>query len=217
MMARIGLIIAALMCLALAACGGGGTSPIPEAKADVPRPLIVVVGDSISAAYMPGDGARNRLAPELAYTKELRAIGPVVTAAVGGATTRDALNNQTYWLAPLAPRVVVILLGTNDAVLGMDRAQALANVDAIAAAWPGAKVVLVSPPRWSDKADPWMSAWSQDLQRLALQRNAWFVDAYRASFAGWQCHPEDGHPCEPGHREMGRMVASAVQSALAAP
>lgn len=205
-----------LLTALLASCGGGGDSPLNSSQAQTEaRPLIVVVGDSISAAYMPGDGARNRLAPELAYTKELRAIGPVVTAAVGGATTRDALNNQTYWLAPLAPRVVVILLGTNDAVLGLSREQALANVDAIASAWPGAKVVLVSPPRWSDRADPWMAAWSQDLQRLALQRGARFVDAYRASFAGWQCNPEDGHPCEAGHREMGRMVAAEVQASLA--
>lgn len=209
-------LVAMVLLALLAACGGGG-APLPAAQAQVPRPVIAVVGDSLSAGYMPGAGARNRLAPELAYTVELRDIGPVVTAAVGGATTQAALSNQVYWLAPVAPQVVVILLGTNDAALNLDRGRSLANVDTIAAAWPGARVVIVSPPRWDEATDPWLAAWAADLQRLALQRGAWYVDAYRASAIGWQCHPDDHHPCADAHRQLGRMVAGAVQSALSAP
>lgn len=212
-MTRLILLVLALL---LAGCGGGG-SPLPEAKAQAPRPLIVVVGDSISAAYMPGDGARNRLAPELAYTAELRAIGPVVTAAVGGATTEAARANQVWWLSPLSPQVVVILLGTNDAVLGLDRSAALTNVEAIADAWPSARVVLVAPPRWDAAREPWMAAWADDLKRLAQRRGAGFVDAYAASAAGWQCHPEDHHPCADAHRELGRLVAESVRRTLTQP
>lgn len=73
---------------------------------------------------MPGDGARNRLAPELAYTAELWTIGPVVTAAVGGATTEAARANQVWWLSLLSPQVVVILLGTQRRGARPDRALA---------------------------------------------------------------------------------------------
>lgn len=202
------LILAALL---LAACGGGGY----EAQAAPARPLFVAIGDSITAAYMPGSGARNRLAPELAYTAELRALGEVVTAAVGGSTTEAAAVNQVYWLAPLRPDVVTILLGTNDAVYSLSRPTALQNVIRIAEAWPGARVVLISPPRWSIKTDPWMTAWSRDLQQLATSRGWQFVDAYAASTAeNWQCSTEDFHPCEPAHRKLGRMVSDAAKRAL---
>lgn len=204
------ILIAALL---LAACGGGG-SPLPSAEAQAPKPLIVAIGDSITAGYMPGDGARNRLAQDLAYTAELRPLGHFVTAAVGGATTEAARLNQLWWLSPLAPDVVVVMLGTNDAVLGYSREAALANVTTIVQAWPRAKVVLISPPRWDDARDPWMAAWSSDLQRLAQSRGAQFVDGYTASLAGWQCSAEDHHPCADAHRTLGRLVAKAVQDAL---
>lgn len=205
------ICIAALL---LSACGGGG-SPLSSAQAQAPKPLIVAIGDSITAGYMPGDGARNRLAQDQAYTAELRPLGQFVTAAVGGATTEAARLNQLWWLSPLSPAVVVVMLGTNDAVLGYSRETALANVTTIVQAWPRAKVVLISPPRWDDARDPWMSAWSADLQRLASASGAQFVDAYAASLAApWQCSAEDHHPCADAHRQLGRMVATAVQAAL---
>lgn len=203
-----------LTLLLLAGCGGGGDSPVNSAQAQAPRPLIVVIGDSITAGYIPGDGARLRLAQDEAYTRELRALGPVITAAVGGATTQAAKVNQLQWLAPLAPDVVVILLGTNDAAQNADRAASLANVSAIAQAWPKARVVIVAPPRWDASLDPWLSAWSVELAGLAKSHRAQFVDAYAASAAGWQCSSEDFHPCEPAHRKMGRMVSDAAQRAL---
>lgn len=178
------------------------------------KPLIVGIGDSIMAGYMPGDGARNHLVQDKSFLKELKSIGAVITAAVGGATTELAKNNQLYWLAPLNPQVVVIMLGTNDAVYQIDHATSLANVDAMIQKWPSAKVVLVSPPRWDSNLDPWLLTWSNNLRAHALLRNVLFVDGFTASAAGWQCHPEDHHPCEPGHRALGNLVASAVRNAL---
>lgn len=181
----------------------------------MPRPLIVGIGDSIMAGYMPGDGTRNHLVQAQSFLTELKAIGTVVTAAVGGASTEAAKNNQLYWLAPLRPQVVVIMLGTNDAVFQVDHAISLANVDAMIQAWPSALVVLVSPPRWDSNLDPWLSIWSNNLRAHAALRGVLFVDGFTASAAGWQCHPEDHHPCEPGHRALGNLVANAVRNALA--
>lgn len=207
-------LVVGLAALLLAACGGGG--PLPAAQADPRPPLIGAFGDSLTACYMAHDGARNLLVPELCYLRELRAIGPVRTAAVGGASTADARANQLHWLEPLPLDVVVILLGTNDAVRNLPREASLANIAAIADRWPLAKVVIVAPPRWDAASDQWMSAWSRDLQRFANARGAQFVDAYAASqVENWQCSLEDFHPCEQGHRRMGAMVSDAIRHALA--
>ena len=94
--------------------------------------------------------------------------------------------------------------------LQLDRANALANVGAIANASPKARLVLVAPPYWAAAAAPWLAAWASDLRALAAARGARFVDAYTASRSDWLCHPTDHHPCEAAHREIGAMVRAAA-------
>lgn len=210
--------LAGLSAALLSACGGGSDAPLNSSQAQVPKPLIVAVGDSLTAAYMPDGGARLVLDQARSYTAELKPLGRVVTAAVGGSTTEAARTNQLHWLAPLVPDVVVVMLGTNDAAYQLDRTASLANMDAIVTAWPKARVVIVSPPHWDTSTDPWMSGWSQDLKRLAAQRGARFVDVYAESLRRpWQCVTDDHHPCADAHREIGQMVAAAVQAALSHP
>jgi lysophospholipase L1-like esterase len=201
------LVLVALAAILLGGCGG--ESP---ASAAVPARRIVVIGDSITAGYMPQGGAVLRLRQDLAYTADLAALGEVYTAAVGGATTEAARFTQPGWLKPIPADVLVVMLGTNDAVLNLDRGAALRNVTAIADVWPQARLVLVSPPGWDAAANPWLDAWSRDLRTLAGQRGARFVDLYSASLtAQWLCHEYDRHPCASGHREMGRLVAEAIK------
>jgi len=204
-MLRRSIYIAALL---LAGCGGS-PSPIPEAAAATRRPLTVVIGDSITAGYIPTAGVL-QLRQDLSYTADVAQLGDVVTAAVGGASTQAALGTQVPWLRSLPADVLVIMLGTNDAVLQLDRAKALSNVSAIADAWPKARLVLVAPPYWDAAAAPWLAAWASDLRALAAARGARFVDAYTASRSDWLCHPTDHHPCEAAHREIGAMVRAAA-------
>lgn len=150
------------------------------------------------------------LRQDLSYTSELSQAGDVYTAAVGGASTEAALGTQPQWLAGVDPDVVVIMLGTNDAVLGMDRGQALRNVIDIADKWARARVVLVAPPKWDAMANAWLDPWSADLRALAAARGARFVDAFASSRPEWLCHPVDKHPCEVAHREIGKMVLKEV-------
>jgi lysophospholipase L1-like esterase len=198
----------AFAALLFTACGGS-ESPIPEAAAATRRPLTVVIGDSITAGYIPAAGVL-QLRQDLSYTADVAQLGDVVTAAVGGASTQAALGTQVPWLRSLPADVLVIMLGTNDAVLQLDRAKALANVSAIADAWPKARLVLVAPPYWDAAAAPWLSAWSADLRKLAAERGARFVDAYAATRSDWLCHPTDRHPCEAAHREIGALVRLAA-------
>ena len=221
------LFIAAAVIL-LTACGGGGDQPIntAQAQASQPRRIVLGIGDSIMAGYIPCDGVSQRLAQHESFMRELEVCGRVIASPVGGAATAPAMTNQIHWaltpfdpaLPPIEPAIVVVMLGTNDAVMGVPRDEALRNVGKILERFPRAVRVVVSPPRWDESADPWMREWSRDLQALALVNGARFVDAYTPSLTRpWQCTPYNKHPCEIAHREIGRMVASAVQSALAAP
>ena len=217
-MLRRSIYIAALL---LTGCGGS-PSPIPEAAAATRRPLTVVIGDSITAGYIPTAGVL-QLRQDLSYTADVAQIGDVVTAAVGGATTRDALGAQGPWLKSLPVDVLVFTVGSNDAILGGDGAEALRNVRAMAAAWPKARIVLVAPPRLSKSpelfadADAWLAVWALELRALA-NANGWqMVDLYATSRSDWLCHPTDPHPCEAAHREMGVAVVAAMQQSLTKP
>jgi lysophospholipase L1-like esterase len=198
----IRLTLWALLAL-LAGCGGAAATISPQ--------RIVVIGDSITAGYMPHAGAMLALRQGLSYTTELAEVGEVYTAAVGGASTAAALGTQPQWMAGVDPDTVVIMLGTNDAVLGLDRGQALANVRAIADRFPRARLVFVAPPKWDAAADAWLAPWAADLRALAGSRGARFVDTFVASRPEWLCHPVDRHPCSNAHREMGQLILSAMK------
>ena len=135
---------------------------------------------------------------------------PGMADYVAGVMLQRLASDTGDPLRSLPAGVLVIMLGTNDAVLQLDRTKALANVRAIADAWPKARLVLVAPPYWDAAAAPWLAAWSADLRKLAAERGARFVDAYAATRSNWLCHPTDRHPCEAAHREIGAMVRSAA-------
>ena len=216
-MLRRSIYIAALL---LTGCGGS-PSPIPEAAAATRRPLTVVIGDSITAGYIPTAGVL-QLRQDLSYTADVAQLGDVVTAAVGGASTQAALGTQVPWLRSLPADVLVILIGTNDAVLRLDRAKALANVAAIADAWPKARLVLVAPPYWDAAAAPWLSAWSADLRKLAAELKVPLVDvraAYPEFAAKHQTTIEgmllDGmHPNDLGQQLVAELLVPAIRDAV---
>lgn len=199
---------------ALSACGGGSDAPLSSAQAQTPAPLIVVYGDSETAGMMPYQGVV-QVRQDLTYTAELRALGQVITAAVGGHSTADAVASQLPRLRDVPASHVVIMLGTNDAVRGLSIESAQANINTIAAAYPRAKLVLVVPPYWDDLTRPWFEQWRNTMQVMALVKGAQIVDAYTHSLTaqGWQCHPADHHPCEPAHRAIGALITTAIKGA----
>jgi lysophospholipase L1-like esterase len=213
-----------ILCLALLAGCGGSDSPLNSSQAQTvppPQRVILGIGDSIMAGYIPGDGLSQRLAQRKSFLLELEPLGFVIGSPVGGASTAAALSNQVAWattpfdpsatLSP--PAVVVVMLGTNDAVTGITRAEALENMRKIVASFPNSVRVIVSPPHWSAPADEWMAPWSRDLQALAADTGSLFVDAHTPSLTrSWQCTLNNRHPCENAHREIGRLIADALKS-----
>lgn len=108
-------------CLLVAAAFG--------AAAEAPRIKIVVLGDSLVAGF--------RLKPSDAFPAQLeRALKArshaveVINAGVSGDTTAGGLE-RVRWAVPERTDIVILELGANDALRGLDPARAKSNLDRI--------------------------------------------------------------------------------------
>jgi acyl-CoA thioesterase-1 len=124
----------------------------PPARADPAAPVLLVVGDSISAAYgLPaGAGWVDLLAARLAAQ---RYPHRVVNASITGDTTAGGRARLPALLARHKPSIVVIELGGNDGLRGGELAATRDNLAAMVAAVKraGAQALLVGmkvPPNY---------------------------------------------------------------------
>ena len=118
------------------------------------RPVrIVAFGDSLTAGYrLPSADAF-----PVKLEKALRAKGiavEIANAGVSGDTTAAALE-RLDWAVPDDTDIVILELGANDALRGLDPAAARRNLDAIIkrVAAKGARVLLAgmrAPRNWGD-------------------------------------------------------------------
>ncbi|MSP51763.1 MAG: arylesterase [Alphaproteobacteria bacterium] len=112
---------AAIACLAL------GSSSDAETR----LPVIVVFGDSLTAGYglAPGDSFPVQLERSL---KARGVAAKVVNAGVSGDTTAGG-RTRLDWVLTDAPDLVIVELGGNDALRGVDPGVTRDNLDAILA------------------------------------------------------------------------------------
>jgi len=150
---RITATLALLTLLAAALCAAAIAPPARGAEAEAAgAPVILIVGDSISAAYgLPGGtGWTELLARRLA---EQRQPHRVVNASISGDTTAGGRSRLPALLTRHKPAIVVLELGGNDALRGGDLAATRANLDAmvVAAHAARARVLIVGmrvPPNY---------------------------------------------------------------------
>ncbi|KWN78978.1 arylesterase [Burkholderia ubonensis] len=144
--------LAALLSGVLAAIAAGLACAATPPAAPPGQPVIVVLGDSLSAEYgLPRDTGwvallRQRLATE-------RIDYSVANASVSGDTTSGGRARLPAVLARLKPAIVVVELGANDALRGVPLATTERNLREIVAdaQRARAKVVLVGmfvPPNY---------------------------------------------------------------------
>lgn len=112
---------------------GMGLLPAVVAAAATPRPVVLVAfGDSLSAGYqLP---AADAFPAQL--ERALRARGHdvrVVNASVSGDTTAAGLE-RLAWAVPPEADGVIVELGANDALRGLDPGRARTNLDQIVSA-----------------------------------------------------------------------------------
>ncbi len=125
----------------------------PGAEAAAPqRPVVLVVGDSLSAEYglQRGTGWVALLDKKLAADK---VAAVVVNASISGDTTSGGRSRLAPLLKQHKPTHVIIELGGNDALRGLPLAMTRENLQAMARAAKaaGAKVMLIGmqvPPNY---------------------------------------------------------------------
>lgn len=118
--------------------------------ADTPRPLrIVVLGDSLVAGFNISQQDAFPAQLERALKAKGHAV-EVINAGVSGDTTAAGLD-RLQWAVPEKTDAVILELGANDALRGLDPAQAKSNLDKIIKALKagGSDVLLagMSAPR----------------------------------------------------------------------
>lgn len=125
-----------------------------ETKAETNKPLhIVAFGDSLSAGY----GLRAKDAFPAQLQKQLKAAGynvVVTDASVSGDTTADGLQRLS-WAVPDDADAVILELGGNDALRGIDPKETRANLEKIIAALkerhiPILLAGMLAPANWGD-------------------------------------------------------------------
>ncbi len=130
-------------------------APAAPALAAGQPPVILVLGDSLSAEYGIARGSGWVALLEQKLTTE-KVKAQVVNASISGDTTSGGRARLPALLNKHRPAVVVIELGGNDALRGLPLSMTEANLDAMtqAAQQAGARVLLVGmevPPNyWAD-------------------------------------------------------------------
>jgi acyl-CoA thioesterase I len=140
------LTVILCLCLSLA---GGAHAAAPAAPA---APTILVLGDSLSAAY----GIRVEQGWVALLHDRLRAQGyghRVVNASSSGETTGGALARLPRALEAHRPAIVIVELGGNDGLRGLPVADIRANLESIIglSQRAGARILLVGiriPPNY---------------------------------------------------------------------
>ncbi|MEO1765892.1 arylesterase [Thiobacter aerophilum] len=115
-------------------------------------PRILVLGDSLSAAYgLPQEAGWVALLQS--RLKARKFPYQVVNASISGETTAGGRTRLPSLLAHYRPQVVILALGANDGLRGLDLEQTRGNLEAMirAAKASGARLLLVGmklPPNY---------------------------------------------------------------------
>jgi acyl-CoA thioesterase-1 len=201
----------------LAATGLCLTLAITPAAAHVP--VILDFGDSLTAGY--------GLAPDQAFPPRLQAAlhrrgieVRVVNAGVSGDTTAGGLARLDWALAD-KPDLVILALGANDALRGIDPATVRSNLDKMIRRIEssGAKVLLLgmlAPPNWGEEYKTEFDRIFPDLARI------YGVPLYPFFLEGVAMKPElnqpDGvHPNEHGVAVLVDRIAPVVARLVGGP
>ena len=193
-----------------------GAAPAPE------RPLVLAFGDSLTAGYGLDSGLG--FAPQLQAT--LRRHGIAAEVADGGVSgdTSEAGKARLGWTLdglPRKPDLVILELGANDMLRGLDPALTGANLEAIMAELDRRNIkVLVAGMRAAPNLDPaYVVRFEAIYPELALRHGAVLHPFFMEGVAGQKgMIQQDGmHPTFAGVKRIVTGITPAVKRALGKP
>ena len=152
----------------LSLCVLGLVAWAPAANAENPK--ILIVGDSLSAAYgIPQQQGWAALLQKKLQLKNYRY--DVVNASMSGETSSGGASRINTALQKTKPAIVILELGANDGLRGLPVNEMITNLSNIIrlSKQSGAKVLLIGmqiPPNYGPK---YSEAFSQSYQRLSQE------------------------------------------------
>ncbi|CAG0995042.1 acyl-CoA thioesterase I [Burkholderiales bacterium] len=191
------------------AASHGGASSLP--------PVILVLGDSISAAYglPPGTGWTDLLQERL---RERGRAHRVVNASISGDTTAGGRSRLPALLARHKPAIVVIELGGNDGLRGGNLAATRGNLVAMisAARSAGAKVLIVGMKLPPNYGPAYIREFDATYAEVARAQHVPLVPFFFAGFGedrDW-FQPDGIHPTEAAQPRLLDNVWPAIERLL---
>jgi acyl-CoA thioesterase-1 len=201
-------ISAALLSILLTAA-----APAPE------RPLVLAFGDSLTAGYGLDSGLG--FAPQLQATLRRHGIAAeVIDGGVSGDTS-EAGKARLGWTIdglPRKPDLVVLELGANDMLRGLDPALTRANLDAILGELKRRNIkVLIAGMRAAPNLDPaYVARFEAIYPELARRNGAALYPFFMEGVAGQKgmTQPDGMHPTFEGVKRIVTGITPAVKQAL---
>lgn len=185
-----------------------------------PKPLILAFGDSLTAGYGLDQGLG--FAPQLQATLRRHGIrASVLDGGVSGDTSQAGRARLGWTLDGLAakPDLVIVELGANDMLRGLDPALTRANLDAILTELGRRDIpVLIAGMRAAPNLDPaYISRFEVIYPELATKHRAALHPFFLDGVAGQpgMVQPDSMHPTFAGIKRIVMGIMPAVKQALA--
>jgi acyl-CoA thioesterase-1 len=192
--------------------------PLQALAAPASPPVVLVVGDSVSAGYGLAQGEVWVSLLEARLRAE-KLPHRVVNASISGDTTAGGRARLPALLKEHRPAVVVIELGGNDALRGQPLAATRANLDAMvqAAQGAGARVLIVGMKLPPNYGAAYVREFDALFAEVARARKAGLVpylfDGFGEDMAWFQ--PDRIHPTREAQPKMLATVWPALRPLLA--
>jgi len=190
-----------------------GASPPPE------RPMVLAFGDSLTAGYGLDRGLG--FAPQLQATLRRHGIkAEVVDGGVSGDTSEAGKARLGWTIDGLQrkPDLVIVELGANDMLRGLDPGLTEANLDSMLAELKRRNLpILLAGMRGAPNLDPaYVARFEAIFPALAKKHNVPLYPFFLDGVAGQQgmIQPDGMHPTFPGVKRIAAGIAPAVKQAL---
>ena len=186
------------------------------------RPLVLAFGDSLTAGYGLDQGLG--FAPQLQATLRRHGVAATVADAGVSGDTSQAARARLGWTLdglPRKPDLVIVELGANDMLRGLEPELIRANLDAILAELGRRDIpILVAGMRAAPNLDPaYIGRFEAIYPELAARHDAalhpFFLDGV-AGQAG-MVQPDGMHPTFAGIKRIVLGILPAVKQALGRP